>query len=128
MLTALKGLQRHSRRLPTRRLQGQLRSSFTHERWRVSSYKRKRSLMKLDTLTSSRGGAKLAKNPSLIFTGAGKVEIQNREIPAPSAGEVLIKSKRSLISAGTELTLLSGKSRPGSVWSNLSAFPRAAGY
>jgi 2-desacetyl-2-hydroxyethyl bacteriochlorophyllide A dehydrogenase len=70
----------------------------------------------------------LAKNPSLIFTGVGQVEIQYREIPAPSAGEVLIKSKRSLISTGTELTLLSGKARQGSVWSSLGAFPRPAGY
>jgi 2-desacetyl-2-hydroxyethyl bacteriochlorophyllide A dehydrogenase len=70
----------------------------------------------------------LAKNPTLIFTGAGRVEIQQRDVPAPSAGEVLIKSKRSLISTGTELTLLSGKSRQGSVWSNLGTFPRTTGY
>lgn len=43
-------------------------------------------------------------NPAIAFTGANLVELHDRPVPEPAAGEVLIESRRTLISTGTELT------------------------
>jgi threonine dehydrogenase-like Zn-dependent dehydrogenase len=67
-------------------------------------------------------------NPSLFFTAPGRVEILDRPIPEPGPGEVLIRTLRSLISTGTELTLLHAQAKPGSVWAEISQFPQPAGY
>ncbi len=50
-------------------------------------------------------------NPSIFFTAPGRVEVLDRTVPQPAAGEVLIRTRRSLISTGTELTLLSGRAQ-----------------
>ncbi len=67
-------------------------------------------------------------NPSIFFTAPGQVEILDRPVPQPVAGEVLIRTRRSLISTGTELTLLSGQARDSSVWAGLSRYPQQIGY
>jgi threonine dehydrogenase-like Zn-dependent dehydrogenase len=68
------------------------------------------------------------KNPSIFFTAPERVEILDRPVPEPAVGEVLIRTRRSLISTGTELTLLSGRVREGSVWAGLSRYPQPVGY
>jgi len=69
-----------------------------------------------------------AENLALVFTGPEKVELQERPMPAPGPGQALVRTRCSLISAGTELTVLSGRYAPGSVWSRLAAFPYFPGY
>lgn len=68
------------------------------------------------------------KNPSVVFPKPGEVIIEERAIPSPKEGEVLIKSICSLISTGTELTLLSAKYPPGSAWESYGSFPFLPGY
>jgi NADPH-dependent curcumin reductase CurA len=51
-------------------------------------------------------------NPTIVFTKPQEVVLEDREIPSPKEGEVLIKTIRSLISIGTELTILSVKFPP----------------
>ena len=67
-------------------------------------------------------------NPSIVFTAPGQVEVLDRPVPRPAAREVLIRTRRSLISTGTELTLLSGQARESSVWAGLSRYPQQIGY
>ena len=67
-------------------------------------------------------------NPSVWFNGPGQVEIRQAEVPESRHGEVLIRTSRTLISGGTELSLLTEQARPESAWSEFARFPRAAGY
>lgn len=53
------------------------------------------------------------KNPSVIFVRPNEVVIEDRDVPSPKDDELLIRTERSLISTGTELTHLSGESPPG---------------
>ena len=67
-------------------------------------------------------------NPNVVFVEAGRAEVLNQPMPAPAAGEVLIRTTRSLISTGTELMLLSGQARHNSVWAEITEFPFRPGY
>jgi 2-desacetyl-2-hydroxyethyl bacteriochlorophyllide A dehydrogenase len=67
-------------------------------------------------------------NAGVVFAGRGRVEIREMPWRPPGPGEVLIRTTRTLISTGTELTMLSRGSGIGSVWSEMSVFPRTAGY
>jgi threonine dehydrogenase-like Zn-dependent dehydrogenase len=53
-------------------------------------------------------------NPTIVFRAPRVVEIENREKPTPGAGQLLIKTTRTLISIGTELAILSA-GRPSRV-------------
>lgn len=64
----------------------------------------------------------------VIFTNPLIVEILDREIREPSSHELLVNTQRTLISTGTELTVLRGQHTPGSVWHKLFAYPWDAGY
>ena len=67
-------------------------------------------------------------NPTVWFSAPRQVEIRHAEASAPRRGQVLIRSLRTLISGGTELSPLTEQARPGSAWSEFAQFPRAAGY
>ena len=45
------------------------------------------------------------KRKVLYFTAPGQVEVCEETLPAPSAGEVLVETKVSAISAGTEMLI-----------------------
>lgn len=64
----------------------------------------------------------------IVFTERLRVEIDERELRDPLPNEILLQTKYTLISTGTELTVLRGQHTPGSVWSNLFAYPWDAGY
>jgi threonine dehydrogenase-like Zn-dependent dehydrogenase len=68
------------------------------------------------------------KNPSVVFTAPGEVSLQDAPIPEPGPGEVLLRTRRTLISTGTELTILSGRFTAGSAWGRYGRFPFWAGY
>jgi len=67
-------------------------------------------------------------NPTVVFTEPGNVTIEKRAIPTPNKGAVLIRTKRTLISTGTVLTILSGEFPEGSAWSRYGRFPFVPGY
>jgi 2-desacetyl-2-hydroxyethyl bacteriochlorophyllide A dehydrogenase len=54
--------------------------------------------------------------------------VEDREVPEPGPDQVLIRTRRTLISTGTELTILSGEFPPESAWSAYGRFPFIPGY
>ncbi len=68
------------------------------------------------------------KNPTIVFPKPRSVSIEDREIPKINSNSVLIRTKRSLVSIGTELTVLSGDFPPQSYWSNYGKYPFFPGY
>jgi len=68
------------------------------------------------------------KNTAIAFTGANLVELHDLAVPSPSAGEVLIETRRTLISTGTELTCLARRFELGSHWDNWVKYPFYPGY
>jgi 2-desacetyl-2-hydroxyethyl bacteriochlorophyllide A dehydrogenase len=69
-----------------------------------------------------------AESYSIVFTKPKTVQLQKTQIPKPSPDEMLIQTTTTLISTGTELTVLSGKYPPESGWAKYGAFPFPAGY
>lgn len=67
-------------------------------------------------------------NPTVVFPAPRQVEIVDRPMPSPAAGHLLVRTLRTLISTGTELTILSGDFEPGSAWDAYGRFPFVAGY
>lgn len=67
-------------------------------------------------------------NPTVVFTDPGTVVLKERERPTPGEDEVLIETDTTLVSTGTELTVLSGEFPEGSVWADYGSYPFTAGY
>jgi 2-desacetyl-2-hydroxyethyl bacteriochlorophyllide A dehydrogenase len=69
-----------------------------------------------------------AVNPAVVFPKPNEVVFEDRPVPSPGPGQVLLRTRRTLISTGTELTILSGDFPPDSRWSSYAQFPFTAGY
>lgn len=67
-------------------------------------------------------------NPTVVFPEKGKVVLDERPIPVAGEGELLIQTERTLISTGTELTMMMGDFPPGSFWDNYTRYPVLPGY
>jgi 2-desacetyl-2-hydroxyethyl bacteriochlorophyllide A dehydrogenase len=67
-------------------------------------------------------------NPTVVFPEPGRIALEERPVPSPGPGEVLIRSRVSLISPGTELTVLDGGDEVGEEWRKLQRYPYVAGY
>lgn len=67
-------------------------------------------------------------NPTIIFSKPKHVEIENHQMPIPTKEELLIETHYTLISTGTELTILNGDFLEGSAWENYGRFPFTPGY
>lgn len=67
-------------------------------------------------------------NETVVFPDSGIVTIEDRERPEPGAGEVVIETSRTLVSTGTELTILSGKYPDDSHWDEYATYPFVPGY
>ena len=67
-------------------------------------------------------------NPTVVFVEPRRVVVEDRPLPRPGRGEMLVKTSRTLISTGTELTILSGDFPPGSRWAQYGRFPFTPGY
>ena len=67
-------------------------------------------------------------NPTVVFPEAGAVVLEERDRPEPADDEVLIETETSLVSPGTELTVLSGEYPEGSNWDEYAAYPFVTGY
>src|SRR5712692_1144244 len=68
------------------------------------------------------------ENPTIVFERPRVVKIDRAELPRPKRGEILVETIVSLISTGTELTILSGEFPEQSVWARYGKFPFVAGY
>jgi 2-desacetyl-2-hydroxyethyl bacteriochlorophyllide A dehydrogenase len=68
------------------------------------------------------------ENPTLVFPEAGAVELRDRPAGDPGPGELLVETEHSLVSTGTELTVLSGEYPDGSEWDEYGTYPFVAGY
>jgi len=64
----------------------------------------------------------------LVFKEPKKVEIEEADLPEILPNQILIKTRVTLISTGTELTMLSGEYPKGSVWNNITKYPVFPGY
>jgi len=67
-------------------------------------------------------------NPTVVFPEARAVELQDRDRPTPGGDEVLIETDTTVVSTGTELTVLSGEYPDHSVWDTYGEYPFVAGY
>ncbi len=67
-------------------------------------------------------------NPTIVFDRPRSVTVERRDRPRPGAGEMLIETALTLISTGTELTILSGEFPERSAWARYGQFPFVAGY
>jgi 2-desacetyl-2-hydroxyethyl bacteriochlorophyllide A dehydrogenase len=76
-------------------------------------------------MTQERSGQ---QNPAVVFTAPGEVALRDVPVGEPGPGEVLLRTRRTLISTGTELTILSGKFPADSAWGRYGRFPFLAGY
>jgi len=64
----------------------------------------------------------------IVFKKPRKVEIEEADLPEISPNEILIRTRMTLISTGTELTMLSGEYPKGSHWDNITKYPVYPGY
>lgn len=67
-------------------------------------------------------------NPTVVFPEARAVELQDRDRPTPVPDEVLIETGTSMVSTGTEITVLSGDYPAGSHWDAYGEYPFVTGY
>ena len=72
--------------------------------------------------------APMPGNPTVVFREPRIVLLEDRDRPRPGPGQVLVRTLRSLISTGTELTILAGEFPPGGHWALYGKFPFTAGY
>lgn len=70
----------------------------------------------------------MESNAVVLFPQPRVVVIEDEPIPSPGDGEMLVKTQCTLISTGTELSILSGEFAPGSAWSAYGRFPFRPGY
>ncbi len=69
------------------------------------------------------------KNTSVVFTGKNKIEFETKEIAPLKAGDLLVKTKQSMISIGTELTILTQEGLDKDCfWMEYGAYPYYPGY
>jgi len=64
----------------------------------------------------------------IVFKEPKKVEIEEAELPEIAPDQILVKTRMTLISTGTELTMLSGEYPRGSHWDNITKYPVYPGY
>jgi 2-desacetyl-2-hydroxyethyl bacteriochlorophyllide A dehydrogenase len=67
-------------------------------------------------------------NHQIVFTGVRQVEVQSCEMPTPGPGQVLVRSSKTAISTGTELTMLMSDFPEGSKWDQITHYPCTPGY
>ncbi|MCU0959804.1 MAG: zinc-binding alcohol dehydrogenase [Pirellulaceae bacterium] len=68
------------------------------------------------------------RNPTVVFVEPEKPIIEDRPVPCPADHELLIRTQTTLISTGTELTVLRGKYPEGSHWADYGKLPFLPGY
>ncbi len=64
----------------------------------------------------------------LVFTGAGQVHYESFAVPAPEAGQVRVRTERTLLSTGTETIVFNRSFDPGTHWDGWVKYPFYPGY
>lgn len=67
-------------------------------------------------------------NPTIVFRAPKVVEMEDRPRPVPGEEEVLIRTRCTLISTGTELSILNAEYPPDSYWASYGQLPFDPGY
>jgi len=67
-------------------------------------------------------------NHHVVFTDVRQVAVQPAEMPTPGPGEMLVRTTKTAISTGTELTMLMADFPEGSRWDQITSFPSHPGY
>lgn len=70
----------------------------------------------------------MKKNPTIVFPEPKKAVIEERDIPSPAPDEILLKSSRTMISIGTEMTAFCGEFPKDSSWDKFFKCPFYPGY
>lgn len=70
----------------------------------------------------------MTRNPVIVFPEPKKAVVEDREMPVLESDEILIKSSRTLISIGTEMTAFCGDFPAGSNWETFFSCPYFPGY
>lgn len=68
------------------------------------------------------------RNPTVVFAEPGRAVLEDRPMPSPLENELLIRTQTTLISTGTELTILKGEYPEGSYWASYGKLPFLPGY
>jgi 2-desacetyl-2-hydroxyethyl bacteriochlorophyllide A dehydrogenase len=69
------------------------------------------------------------KRKSVLFTGKDQVQVVDEEVlPPPGAGEIVVRTTRTLISTGTEGIVLGRKFSPGMHYDTWVKYPFRPGY
>lgn len=69
-----------------------------------------------------------SENATIVFQKTGQVNIEGRPRHEPQRGQILVKTSCTLISTGTELTVLSSNFPKDSQWNQYGKFPFIPGY
>lgn len=67
-------------------------------------------------------------NSRVVFTDVRQVAVESTEMPTPGPGQVLIRTAKTAISTGTELTMLMADFPEGSKWDQITSYPHTPGY
>ena len=70
----------------------------------------------------------MKSNPTVVFPEPKRVVVEERPMPAPGDDDMLVQTNRTLISTGTELTILNGEFPRDSNWASYGKFPFVPGY
>jgi 2-desacetyl-2-hydroxyethyl bacteriochlorophyllide A dehydrogenase len=68
------------------------------------------------------------KNPTVVFPEPRCVEFRDVPVASPGPGQVLLRTRRTLVSTGTELTIMSGEFPKVSAWADYARYPFVVGY
>lgn len=91
-------------------------NSYCEERARLSKY----------LWRSIKGD--IVESLNIVFTGKDQVEVRRESVAPLESGQILVESKCSLISTGTEGIVLGRKFAPGTHWDNWVKYPFSPGY
>ncbi len=65
---------------------------------------------------------------NIVFTGKNEVEVRREPVAALQSGQILVESRCTLISTGTEGIVLARKFEAGTHWDHWVKYPHAPGY
>lgn len=68
------------------------------------------------------------RNERIEFPKPHTVEVVDQPMPSPDSADVLIETEQSLISTGTEITILTRSFSDDSVWDSMIDYPLSPGY
>jgi 2-desacetyl-2-hydroxyethyl bacteriochlorophyllide A dehydrogenase len=70
----------------------------------------------------------MKSNPTVVFPEPKRIVVEDRSMPEMGDNDMLVQTSRTLISTGTELTILNGEFPRESQWANYGKFPFVPGY